>query len=117
VTAITEAHGSLAAWAPLTDTRTWRDDAACKGQTGLYADEECWPLARRICLRCPVRDECLDDALETGDASGWYRAACTPAQLREVARVVLRRGVPRLCEVCGFPFRAEPRRRFCGGCR
>jgi hypothetical protein len=47
------------------DSWKWRDQAACTGM-----DEELFnvetgdlPMVQKVCDRCPVRDECLKDAL------------------------------------------------------
>lgn len=41
--------------------------------------------AKRICRRCPVRAECLQDALEYLDPFG-VRGGLSPRELRELAR-------------------------------
>jgi WhiB family redox-sensing transcriptional regulator len=53
-------------------TRTdWFDDAACRGaDTGIFfpASEADAGAAKRLCATCPVRDECLEHALEMSPA-------------------------------------------------
>ena len=49
---------------------TWRDLAACRGMdTNLFyprrGDSVGMARARAVCASCPVRQECLDDALAT----------------------------------------------------
>jgi hypothetical protein len=72
----------------------WRDDAACartdpelffpQGQpTTAAAMEE---AAKRICAGCPVRAECLEYALETGQHTGVW-GGCTESERRQLARV------------------------------
>lgn len=53
----------------------WRENALC-AQTGI--DDETWfpkrggsaAAAKRVCAACPVRMECLEDALATGEHYG-----------------------------------------------
>lgn len=46
---------------------TWRDEAACVGLFDLFFPEQghnqLTQKAKAICVRCPVTDECLADAL------------------------------------------------------
>ena len=57
---------------PRTDTG-WRDDAACRGlDTDVFfplTDEDAGP-AKEICATCPVREACLEFALQTRQADG-----------------------------------------------
>lgn len=56
----------------------WRRDAACRdsapdlffpiGATGLALDQI--DAAKAVCVRCPVREECLEFALETNQEAG-----------------------------------------------
>jgi WhiB family redox-sensing transcriptional regulator len=77
----------------LRDLTDWRDRAACRDED----PELFFPIsiggpslrqiaqAKQICARCPVRRECLDWALATGqDAGVWGGLA--PAERRAVAR-------------------------------
>ena len=60
------------------DENLWRRLAACRdsapdlffpiGATGLALDQI--EAAKTICLGCPVRDECLEFALETNQEAG-----------------------------------------------
>ena len=55
-------------------TLGWRDRAACLGKTHLEWDGPLTPELFRICMTCPVRDECLIEALdheERSDAGVW----------------------------------------------
>lgn len=55
----------------------WRDDAACTGWAALFLPRtdhgadyiKGAATAKTICDRCPVRDNCLDDAMTTEGAS------------------------------------------------
>lgn len=55
---------------------SWRDDAACLGQftdmwfpeRGQWTGANQW--AQRMCLECPVRDLCLQAALEEPEQIG-----------------------------------------------
>lgn len=90
---------------------TWRDQAACAGMAdqgfaehdpfhpkhdGAASDYE---LARKICRRCPVRVECLEDALATEVASArvGMRGGMTPAQRASLWRSRTRKsGTPQM---------------------
>lgn len=79
----------------------WRTDALCRGATDAFYDEEHPEHARESCDRCPVRTQCLADALryEKGaDATRRYGvwAGLTPAQ-----RVSAERRGAVVCPVCG----------------
>lgn len=50
----------------MTEDLTWWDDAACReiGGDSFYPEQgESNAEAKRICFRCPVRAECLEEAL------------------------------------------------------
>ncbi len=80
---------------PRTDVR-WRDDAACRGvDTDVFfpvTDEEA-AEAKAVCASCPVREECLEFALQTRQEDGvWGGLTETERRrlrrrLRERARV------------------------------
>jgi WhiB family redox-sensing transcriptional regulator len=72
-------RGQVARWAQDDDARTpWQERAACRGvgidlffpvgSTGPAADEI--RRARQICAGCPVRQQCLDYALASGQQYG-----------------------------------------------
>jgi hypothetical protein len=44
----------------------WSDEAACKGQTALFfgSDNTARYQAKKICATCPVKEPCLEEALE-----------------------------------------------------
>ena len=50
----------------------WMDDAACKGVWGLfYLDRgESTTTAKHICRHCPVKQPCLDYALDNHERFG-----------------------------------------------
>ncbi len=83
----------------------WWRQAACHGD-----DPEWWaddrlmrPVAVEICLRCPVRRACLDDALRSGDY-GVVRGGMLLVQIRR--RTV---AVPLVCAGCHRrPVRTTP---------
>lgn len=89
---------------------TWSEHAACKGRTALFfpvgEDPESYKPALAICAVCPVRDECLADALAKGEMDG-VRGEMTPADRRQ-----LHRGATRACVECGdrFLLAGAPRR-------
>lgn len=68
----------------------WADDALCP-QVGPHLfvagseDRSAFELARRVCLMCPVRIECLADALAVGEAQG-VRGGISMTSLRVDAR-------------------------------
>lgn len=78
----------------------WWDLAAC-AQT----DPELWfpekgatnPDAARICATCPVKQQCLEDALASGDPHG-VRGGLSPNQ-----RARLPQSQPRACRHCDQP--------------
>ena len=114
---VTADHSSHAAFAPAADVWHWRLDARCRGQAETFLNEESWPWARVVCSRCPVRDDCLDDALAFGDVHD-FRAGQTPKELNATFKAVGRRGVGRCCEVCQGSFLARsPRVKACPSCR
>jgi hypothetical protein len=92
----------------------WWQRAACAGRDpGWWSSEErpMWPAAVRLCLSCPVRDSCLEEAVaqrDNGvirggmllvDTSRGYSAVpliCANCGLRPV-RLTESGGVPRYC--------------------
>lgn len=72
-------------------TDAWKRRAACDVNKGLVADPEVFfglteadlAACRKVCRRCPVHQECLEDALRLGD--DWsVRASTTPMQRRKI---------------------------------
>jgi len=67
-------------WTPIFDwdNEGWRDDAACRhtnaelffpaGSTGIAVDQI--EAAKSVCHACPVRDACLQFALESNQEAG-----------------------------------------------
>lgn len=46
------------------DDRTWRREAACRGKDPrIFFEPAGEPVARRLCGSCPVKSDCLDEAL------------------------------------------------------
>lgn len=64
--------------------RDWADDAYCGGNTReeIFLEEEHLEVAKRFCDRCPVRRQCLDDALYYGD--GGTRAGFTEKERESI---------------------------------
>ncbi|WP_308251386.1 WhiB family transcriptional regulator [Streptomonospora nanhaiensis] len=95
-------------------TASWRLDAACDGEdTNLFYAPDREKAARRdareakaktICGYCPVRTQCLDDAVATNDVHG-IRGGLTAEELKAERRRRMRRGdlspAPRRPDVCG----------------
>lgn len=73
--------------------RDWTERAACRGldpdlfypvgTTGPALEQVA--AAKAICARCPVRDDCLDWALRTGEAHGVW-GGTTPEERRYLRR-------------------------------
>ena len=77
-----------------TNRQQWREEALC-AQTdpdvffpavGANAS-----TARRVCTACPVRTDCLADALNSRDIAFGVRGGLTPAQRRALLNVQTRR--------------------------
>ena len=71
--------------APVMDERPWAVFAACKDETGMTffpqnKAEEASALA--ICGICPVREECLDHALEMNERFGIWGGTTERARRR-----------------------------------
>jgi len=67
-------------------TYDWMTDAACaEVGTDLFFPEKGYSPepARRVCLACPVMDDCLEFALRTGQTTGVW-AGKTGKQLRRM---------------------------------
>ena len=70
----------------------WRDRAACRGtDTEDWFDENLEARCLRICASCPVRQECLDDAMRTehGQEAWGVRGGRTAA-----TRMLMDAGMP-----------------------
>ncbi|PRX90679.1 WhiB family transcriptional regulator [Allonocardiopsis opalescens] len=69
----------------------WWDRAACAGlpTSRFYPDPEDKRrirAAKRICAQCPVRAECLNEALALGDIEFGIRAGLPPRERRKLHR-------------------------------
>jgi|FLYN01.1.fsa_nt_gi WhiB family redox-sensing transcriptional regulator len=66
----------------------WQERARCRDHdVGLFFPEKgetAW-TAKRICMGCGVRQECLEYALRRGEAEGIW-GGLTPAERRRLAR-------------------------------
>lgn len=80
-----------------TGTGDWRDEALCRHEdpelffpvgTGPEAQEQTRE-AQAVCRRCPVREPCLEWALETGQTSGIW-GGCSERDLGLLRRRTLR---------------------------
>jgi WhiB family redox-sensing transcriptional regulator len=71
-------------------TPDWREQAACR-DSDLAAffpskgGDPC-PEAQLMCSACPVRDECLADALRLKDVHGYRGGTSGPERLRMIRR-------------------------------
>lgn len=75
---------------------TWRDTAACRGQDpDQFHDDRMFPVLRaQFCGRCPVRNDCLAEAIRNREAGLWGGTS-------ERARAAMMRGRPRAtCPSC-----------------
>lgn len=75
--------------APIGAEKPWATFAACKGEEGMTffpqnKREEASALA--ICGICPVREDCLDHALETNERFGVW-GGTTEKERRKLARI------------------------------
>lgn len=95
---------------------TWRQDAACRGSDpdGWHPrrfDAETEQAAKAICDQCPVRTNCLAEALEQNETRGIWGG------LSETERRFLRRNLPRWsrCTICGRRYlQTRTKQRSCG---
>lgn len=72
----------------MTDTN-WRDRAACRvGDAGLFFPGPNTSTAevKRLCRSCPVRQECLQDALDSNDVYAGIRAGLSADERRVLIR-------------------------------
>lgn len=73
---------------------SWRNSAACRGMDpGLFYGVRGGAVPREVtaaCASCPVRAECLEWALRTGDDFA-YLGGTTPGQRRDMRRRSLMR--------------------------
>ncbi|QBZ73532.1 WhiB family transcription factor [Streptomyces phage Mischief19] len=80
----------------LPDEERWTDGAACAGPDGVApmfphpADEAGIEYAKSLCNRCPIRDACLEAALDNREAFGIWGGLTT-----EERRAVLRKRAAR----------------------
>ena len=64
---------------------TWADDALCKGVSdGRFFDPDRTDECLKMCFNCPVRLECLNDALLYGDEG--FRGGTTDADRSSIIR-------------------------------
>ena len=70
---------------------TWHNFAACKemGSELFFpnvGDHKQAQAAKRVCAACEVREQCLDDALESGQAHGVWGGMTVRERRRESRR-------------------------------
>jgi len=55
-------------------TNDWRDSALCLKGTNyiIFTEEKCAPRQKKVCLNCPVKSECLIDALRVKELMGVF---------------------------------------------
>ncbi len=80
----------------LPNALAWAEDAACRGQDlDLFFSEADGKVteAKRICGRCPVREECLAEALRAEDGSRYgISGGLTPDERTELVGTAPRTG-------------------------
>lgn len=85
-------RGDGRAWARADRHRTlptqhpWIGQAACAGHDPAYwfvAEQTTYAYARAICANCPVRPDCLDWALRSGEVQGFWGGK-SPKERREI---------------------------------
>ena len=75
----------------------WVDHAACKDQHELFFDHSPTAIdaAKTVCSTCPVRSDCLADAIATepivGERHAGVRAGLDPDEVAQVVRAARRR--------------------------
>lgn len=72
----------------------WRDDAVCRvDPEAMFPDnnEQDIEQARRVCALCPVKRECLIDAIRTGDNEYGIRGGLKPGERRVIAKELRQR--------------------------
>ncbi len=106
---------------------SWRRDAACRheepelffpGEKTL--DPHVWDAPRAVCEACPVRDACLEYALDAGEPHGMF-GGLTPEERHKIRRPGPRERRTARLLVCGTEagYRRHHRRkeRVCDACR
>lgn len=78
--------------APDADEHVWRDRAECRGLDNamffpVSDDPAVTKQAKLICTTCPVQDECLSFALETGQPAGIWGGRTTTERRRLLLRL------------------------------
>lgn len=99
---------------PLRDDRpAWHQHAACRGMTALFFPPrgENAHHAKAVCATCPVRDECLNDALDHGDKHGVWGGASENERRRMRSNLA----ATKACRWCGGVFTHERRKGQTGG--
>ena len=64
----------------------WRGRAVCEGLGDLFFDDACTDAAKRVCAACPVRDACLDHALNQPERHGVWGGATVEERQRILRR-------------------------------
>lgn len=67
----------------------WLKYAACRSEADAMHPENNEveiAYAKRICASCPVRRECLEDALRTGDNDHGIRGGLRPNERRDIVK-------------------------------
>lgn len=109
---------------PLRDTDDWRIDAACRTRPDLnWFPEQGQPVAAQlaVCAACPVRTDCLADALGNGADNGYGLwgglSAKQRRDLRSTARLDINRGPARCGTRSGYMLHRKRQEDACDECR
>lgn len=77
------------------NTKSWMDQGLCKGYTNVFfparGQNQKVSLAKKICERCPVKQQCLDFALDNQEMHGVWGG--TSERTRRVMRRNIRNGI------------------------
>lgn len=77
-----------AATSPEFGPSVWEDALCLQADPEMFFPEkgESCNNAKAVCLRCPIRELCLEDAIESGDIYHGVRGAMSPQELQGLAR-------------------------------
>ncbi|MEU5941604.1 WhiB family transcriptional regulator [Micromonospora sp. NPDC047548] len=96
--------------------QSWWEQAECRGldPSWWFESRLMWQQAAHCCIVCPVRDQCIEDAIHSGDL-GVVRGASWFTDSRHGRQIL-----PLICEACGsrpVAFTQSTVSRHCPTCR
>lgn len=77
------AREAFTGYKPRPPAGAWAEDAACKGKPASWWYEDGTELARQTCQACPVRESCLQHALDTDEPLGMW-GGLLPSERRRI---------------------------------